>query len=166
MKPFLPRAALLLLAIAWIVLLADQATKQLAMTSLRPGTTTPVIDGVLHWTLQRNPGAAFGILQRFPMVFTALAIALVIGVAVNLRRIPDVGHGVAVGLVLGGAMGNLADRLFRDPGPFRGHVVDFIDLRVWPVFNIADSAIVAGAGLLIVASWRLDQRTRHEQHAD
>lgn len=151
------RPAPILLTAASVVVVADQATKAFALLRLVPGTTRPVIDGVLHWTLQRNPGAAFGLFGRFPYVFTILAFALTVGVLINLRRVPDRVNGLGLGLVLGGAVGNLVDRIARDPAIFRGHVVDFIDLRVWPVFNIADMGIVVGAAVLVVASWRADR---------
>lgn len=108
----------------------------------------------MWWTLQRNPGAAFSFLTRAPWLFTALAIGIVVVILARLRSVPPGLTAVAVGLVFGGALGNLGDRLFRAPGPFRGHVVDFIDLRWWPVFNVADSCIVVGALLLIFASSR------------
>jgi len=117
------------------------------------------VDGVLHWTLQRNPGAAFGLFQRIPVLFTILAIAIAGAILATLRRSRDVPTSVALGLVLGGALGNLADRLFRPPGPFRGHVIDFIDFRVWPVFNLADAAVVCGAVLLAIVSLRAPQKT-------
>lgn len=154
------RSTPVLLTLAATIVVVDQATKAWALVRLAPGTTTPVIDGVLHWTLQRNPGAAFGILSGFPYVFTILAFALTIGVLANLRRVHGLLNGVGFGLVLGGAVGNLVDRIARDPAIFRGHVVDFIDLRVWPVFNIADMGIVVGAFILVVVSWRADRAAK------
>ncbi len=132
----------------------DQATKVLALRTLSPGESRPVIDGVLHWTLHRNPGAAFGLLPGFPVVFTFLA-AVIAGVIVATAWRPrPLSSTLALGLVLGGAIGNLIDRLVRDPGPFRGHVVDFVDFRVWPAFNIADAAVVCGAILLALVGLR------------
>ena len=132
-------------------------TKAIALGALEDGTSTPVIDGVLHWTLQRNPGAAFGLFQRAPVVFTVLAIAIAAVIIAIAPRVQDSLNAVALGLVLGGALGNLTDRLFRPPGPFRGRVIDFIDFRVWPTFNVADIAVVVGAGLLAIASFRADR---------
>lgn len=145
---------------AALTVVADQATKAIALATLEDGRTHPVIDGVLHWTLQRNPGAAFGIFQRAPVVFTILAMGIATAILVSVPRVRDTLNGLALGLVLGGATGNLADRLFRPPGPFRGRVIDFIDFRVWPTFNIADVAVVVGAGLLAIASFRADRDTR------
>lgn len=133
---------------------ADQVTKAIAVSRLRPGRSVEVIDGVLSWTLHRNPGAAFGIFQRVPALFTALAIVISLAIVAASRRAAAGLHATALGLVLGGALGNLADRFFRPPGPFRGRVIDFIDFRVWPTFNVADAAVVIGAGLLVIASIR------------
>ena len=136
----------------------DQITKAVAVAALATGESRPVIDGVLHWTLQRNPGAAFGLFQRFPVVFTVLAFIVTGAIVIVSRRVTDDSHGIALGLILGGALGNLIDRLARPPGVFRGHVIDFIDFRVWPVFNLADASIVVGAFLLLIVSWRRDRR--------
>lgn len=148
----------MLLAVAAVAVALDQATKALALASLDPGESVPVIDGVLHWTLQFNPGAAFGLFRRFPVVFTVLAAAIAVAILSNLRKVSDRTTAIALGLVLGGAVGNLVDRIARRPGLFRGHVVDFIDFRVWPVFNLADTAVVTGAGLLVLGSWLGERR--------
>lgn len=148
---------LLLASTAAVAVAADQITKAIALAALDDGRSRPVIDGVLHWTLQRNPGAAFGIFQRAPVLFTVLAIGIVVFILAIAPRVKDTLNAVALGLVLGGALGNLGDRLFRPPGPFRGRVIDFIDFRVWPTFNLADVAVVVGAGLLAIASFRADR---------
>lgn len=148
---------------AAITVVADQVAKAVALASIDDGATHPVIDGVLHWTLQRNPGAAFGLFRRAPVLFTVLAIVITIAILVAAPRVRDGLNGVALGLVLGGAAGNLIDRLFRPPGPFRGRVIDFIDFRVWPTFNLADVAVVVGAGLLAIASFRADRATPAER---
>lgn len=155
----------ILFATASVVILADQVTKAIVLATLTPGETHPVIRGVLHWTLQRNSGAAFGIFQRFPWVFTIVAAAIAMGIIVTARRARDVLSGVALGLVLGGACGNLIDRVARGPSAFRGRVIDFIDFRVWPVFNVADMAVVCGAGLLVLASWRRERAERSQSAA-
>lgn len=149
---------LLLAATAGVTVAADQITKAIALASLRNGESLPVIDGVLHWTLQRNPGAAFGLFRRAPVVFTVLAVVIAAVIVAAAPKVRDRVNAVALGLVLGGALGNLGDRLFRPPGPFRGRVIDFIDFRVWPTFNLADAAVVVGAALLAIASFRADQR--------
>jgi signal peptidase II len=112
---------------------------------------------VLHE--QRNPGAAFSIAGGATVLFTAISVGIVVVIVRTARRLVSTGWAAAFGLLLGGALGNLADRLFRSPGPFRGHVVDFVDLHwrgesVWPVFNVADMAIVTGAALALLLSYR------------
>ena len=112
---------------------------------------------VLHET--RNPGAAFSIAGGATVLFTAISVGIVVVIVRTARRLVSTPWGAALGLLLGGALGNLADRLFRSPGPFRGHVVDFIDLHwngesVWPVFNVADMAIVTGAAVALLLSFR------------
>lgn len=160
---FRRREPLLLLSTAVAALAADQITKAVALATLTPNETVPVVDGALHWTLQRNPGAAFGLFQRLPALFTVLAIVITIVILWAAPRVRDRLAAVAYGLILGGALGNLGDRLFRAPGPFRGHVVDFIDFRVWPVFNLADAAIVIGAALAVIASLRSERAAREER---
>jgi len=147
----------LLAVTAGVALAADQLTKAIVLWTLDDGRSVRAIDGVMHWTLQRNPGAAFGIFRRAPVLFTVLAFAISIVIVAMAPRVRDRLNAVALGLVLGGALGNLTDRLFRPPGPFRGHVIDFIDFRVWPTFNLADAAVVVGAGLLAIASFRADR---------
>jgi signal peptidase II len=149
---------LLLALTASVTAAADQITKAIALSSLRDGESLPVVDGVLHWTLQRNPGAAFGLFRRAPVLFTVVAIVIATVIVVAAPRVRDGLNAVALGLVLGGALGNLGDRLFRPPGPFRGRVIDFIDFRVWPTFNLADAAVVVGAALLAIASFRAEHR--------
>lgn len=144
--------------LAAIIAVADQVTKAWAVASLRPGDTRPVIDGVLHWTLYRNPGSAFGFLASVPALFTIIATVIAISIVVLARRPHPAATATAMALLLGGALGNLVDRVSRPPGFPSGHVVDFIDLRVWPVFNIADMAITTGALLIVVSSWIAERR--------
>lgn len=150
----------LLLILAGIVVALDQATKVIVVATMREGQSIPVVEGVLHWTFQRNPGAAFGLFTSLPVLFTVLASAIAVGILIYARRVGDPATAASLGLILGGALGNLADRVTRPPGVFRGHVIDFIDLRVWPVFNLADSAVVVGAVLLIWAQYRQERPAR------
>jgi signal peptidase II len=150
----------LLFGAATVVVAVDQITKAVALASLEPGRPVRAIDGVVYWTLQRNPGAAFGLFQRIPVLFTILAIGISIVIARASARVRSGLHATALGLVLGGALGNLVDRLVREPGPFRGHVIDFIDFRFWPTFNVADAAIVVGAALLFIWSLRSERAQR------
>lgn len=154
------RSRALLFAVAAAGLIADQVTKAVAVATLRPGHSVPFISGVWHWTIQRNPGAAFSIFTKAPVVFTVVAFIISIGIVIYANRVHGTLQAVAFGLVLGGALGNLSDRLVRSPGPFRGHVVDFIDWRVWPTFNVADVCVVSGAALLFIASMRSERAAK------
>lgn len=143
-----------LLIVAAAVLAADQLTKILAVALLDPGHAVPVIGEVVQLRLIRNPGAAFSLATNLTPVLTVVAIVVVLVILAVSRRVAHRSWAVALGAVLGGALGTLTDRLFRLPGPFRGHVVDFVELPNWPVFNLADSAIVTGAVLVAVLSVR------------
>jgi signal peptidase II len=88
------------------------------------------------------------------VLFTAVAVLVVVVIARISRRLQSTGWAIALGLILGGALGNLADRIFRDPGPLRGRVIDFLELPHWPIFNLADSAIVSGGVLIVLLSAR------------
>lgn len=137
--------------VAAAVVVADQLTKWWAVDRLSRGPITIV--GSVRLALTRNSGGAFGLGSGFvPMVVLAV-IALVVVLFVVGRSIDRAAIAVALGLVLGGALGNLADRVFRSPGLGRGSVVDFVDLRWWPVFNVADAAITCGCILLVLLSF-------------
>ena len=140
----------MLAAVAAFVLAADAITKALVVVHLRPGEPVHVLDNILMFNLLRNPGAAFSVGTGDTIVFTAIAVGVVFYIARTARNLRSIGWAITLGLLLGGAMGNLADRIFRAPGLFRGNVVDWIEVtRYWPVFNLADSAIVCG-GILTV----------------
>lgn len=136
------------------VLTADQLTKIVAVTLLDPGQAVSVIGDAVQLRLIRNPGAAFSLATNLTPVLTVVAAVVVTVILVVSRRVAHRGWAVALGAVLGGALGTLTDRMFRLPGPFRGHVVDFVELPGWPVFNLADTAIVTGAVLVTVLSVR------------
>lgn len=140
----------LLLTIAAAVAGLDQLTKQMALSSLRDGPID-VIDHAVTLRLTLNSGGAFGLLQGLPGVFLAATLAIVSVILLWTRRIERTSWIVALGLVVGGGLGNVSDRLFRDLG---GRVVDFVDLHVWPVFNLADACIVSGVVLVVLASGR------------
>jgi signal peptidase II len=141
---------LLLLAVAATVLVADIVTKALAVHKLSERDPLELLGGLLTLRLVRNAGAAFGFAQGLTIAFTVVAVAVVVVILRLSRRLRSTPWAVALGLVLGGAVGNLMDRLFRSPGPGRGHVVDFLELPHWPVFNLADSAIVSSAVLMVL----------------
>lgn len=141
-------------AVAAVVWLADQATKWWAERSLDDGQAVQLFGGWLQLRLVHNPGAAFSLGTGYTLVLTMVAL-VVIAVCVKMaRRLGSRGWAVALGLLLGGALGNMTDRIFRDPSPFRGHVVDFLELPNWPVFNLADTAICAAAAMFVVLSLR------------
>jgi len=141
--------------LAAAVAVVDQVTKQLALSTLELGASTSWFLGeLLGWKLLFNPGAALSMGTGFTWVLTLLTLAVVVVIVTRARRITSRAWAVALALVLGGAVGNLIDRLFRAPGFPEGHVVDFINYAGFFVGNVADIAIVAAAGLLIVLSFR------------
>lgn len=153
--PVRPHRILLLLLVAFNGWALDLATKVVAVGRLEGRPPVTVIDGVLYLQLVRNAGAAFAMATGATWVLTLIAVGVVLAIFNVAGRLRSVGWAVALGLVLAGALGNLTDRLFRAPGPLVGRVVDFISLfapdgNVWPVFNVADSAICLGGALLVV----------------
>lgn len=145
-----PRVVALLAGTAVVVLSADLVSKILVVRNLSPGEQVEVVGDLLRLTLARNPGAAFSIGTGKTALFALVAVAVVVAILRSVRRLRSTGWAVALGLLLGGALGNLIDRLFRAPGPLRGYVVDWIQLPHWPVFNLADSAIVCGGVLAVL----------------
>ncbi|CAA9402397.1 signal peptidase II [uncultured Nocardioides sp.] len=132
----------------------DLATKTWAVEALSGGRDRQVVDGVLTFHLTFNPGAAFSTGTEYTVALSCLAILAVCLVLFFSVRVRDAGWAVALGLLLAGVGGNLTDRLFREPGPMRGHVVDFLQLPNWPVFNVADICINVAAGLIILQTFR------------
>jgi signal peptidase II len=143
-----------LVALAALVLVVDQATKAWALSALDEGVRDPVIGDLLGIQLLFNPGAALGLATGTTWLLTLVAVAVVVVIVRVSRRLGSRGWTLALGLLLGGALGNLVDRLIREPGVFRGHVVDFIAYGDLFVGNVADIAIVAAAGLLMLLSLR------------
>jgi signal peptidase II len=141
-------------AVAVIAYVLDIVTKFVAVDRLRGEPPIELVGGLLTLRLTSNPGAAFSLGTDLTVLLTAISIAVVVVVLWIVRRIGSPLWAVALGLLLGGAAGNLTDRILREPAPFRGHVVDFLELPNWPVFNLADSAIVVGAVLVVVQSLR------------
>ncbi|MEU5939734.1 signal peptidase II [Micromonospora sp. NPDC047548] len=149
------KAVVVLVSIALAALLADLLTKHLALLTLDDRGPVRLLGGVVYLTLTRNSGAAWSIGADHTWVFPLITIGVVgwiAWMAVRLRSLP---WAVSLGLVLGGALGNLTDRIFRAPGHFVGHVVDMVSLfdpygQVWPVFNLADSALVSGVILAVL----------------
>ncbi|MBX6387773.1 MAG: signal peptidase II, partial [Frankia sp.] len=143
------------LVATWAVVLAlDIVTKIIAVAELTGRAPVTLVPQVLDLRLTRNSGAAFSIAGGATVVFSLIAIAVVVVIVVTARRLGSTGWAFVLGAIVGGAMGNLVDRLVRSPGPLRGHVVDWIYLHHWPVFNVADMAVVLGGVLAVVLSAR------------
>jgi signal peptidase II len=161
-NPRARRGAVILFGTAAGVFLLDRVTKLWAERVLADHPID-VITGVLTLRFTTNSGGAFSLGQSAPWFFAAATVAVSALIVITAFRSRSALASVALGLVLGGALGNLVDRVIRGPG-IRGHVVDFIDLHVWPVFNAADSAIVIGAVLLAWSSFRdAHARTRSDE---
>ncbi|UFN45531.1 signal peptidase II [Nocardioides okcheonensis] len=160
-------ARLVFVAVAVVAYALDLGTKQWALSALADGDV-PVFGDWFTLHLTFNPGAAFSTGTDFTIVFTCLAMVAVAVVLWLSRRIASTGWALALGLLLGGVGGNLTDRLVRDPEPLHGHVVDFLMLPNWPVFNLADVCINVAAGLIILQTFRgiaLDG-TRESERSD
>ncbi|MEU4740433.1 signal peptidase II [Actinosynnema sp. NPDC023658] len=153
--PLPKRRVLLLAVIAPLVLALDLVSKMIAVENLEGRDPVELLGGLLYLPLIRNTGAAFGLAEGWTVILALIAAGVVVFILWIARRLRSVGWAVGLGLVLGGAMGNLVDRIFRAPGPLRGGVVDFISVldpwgNVFPVFNLADSAICVGGGVIVL----------------
>jgi signal peptidase II len=138
---------------ALIVLALDIISKVTVVAQLS-GRSVRLLGGFLTLLASRNPGAAFSIGTSMTVVFSVIAVGVIVLILRTSRRIRSIPWALTLGLLLGGATGNLTDRIFRYPGLFRGFVVDWIEVPHWPVFNLADSAIVCGGILAVLLSMR------------
>jgi len=155
---------LLLVALATVLL--DLGTKVLVVEQLEGQAPIDLLGGAVTLTVSRNSGAAFSFAQGATLLFTAIAAGVIVVIARTMSRLRSTAWAVTLGLLAGGATGNLIDRLLRAPGVGRGAVVDFISVPHFASFNIADSAITIGAALAVLLSLRgieLDG-TRRERH--
>ncbi|MFC7387940.1 signal peptidase II [Sphaerisporangium rhizosphaerae] len=146
-----------LAALAVLVYVLDLLSKTIVVDVLEGREPVRVIAGVLQLRVIRNSGAAFSIGTGMTIIFTVIAAVVVVAILRTARQLRSVPWAITLGLLLGGALGNLTDRLFRYPAPFQGHVVDWIEVfpvTRFPVFNIADSAIVCGGILAVFLAWR------------
>ena len=141
-------------AVAAILFAADQVTKVLAVEHLTNQPDKPLVGDLLVLHLTRNSGAAFSTGTGYTEILSCLAICAALVVLWFSRRLGSLAWAVALGLLLAGICGNLSDRLLREPGPLRGHVIDFLMLPHWPIFNIADMCINAAAALILVQAFR------------
>ncbi|MFP5348074.1 MAG: signal peptidase II [Actinomycetes bacterium] len=157
-----------LLVVLWViaafVYVLDRGSKWLALRHLSTDEPVQVVGRLLQLRLLFNPGAAFSMATGMTWLLTLLAVGVVVVIVRVSRRLGSRGWALALGLLLGGALGNLTDRLVRPPGFGRGHVVDFVQLPNFPVFNVADSAITVAAVCVVLLSLRgvgLDGRREH-----
>jgi signal peptidase II len=151
------RLATLVYGVAAAAYLVDRISKWLVVSRLAGRPPVEVIHGVLQLNYTQNSGGAFGLGGSASWLFAGATIAVSIAIVVLSTRVHRSAVAVGMGLVLGGGLGNLTDRVIRGEG-LSGRVVDYIDLRVWPVFNVADACIVVGALLILLSSARRSDR--------
>ena len=153
----------LIAAVVIAVALVDQAVKQIMLSILTEGEPLAVIGDWFRFTLLFNPGAAFSMGgEGSTWLFTTIQLVFVLGVAIAAPRITHSGQAVGLALIAGGALGNFADRIFRAPGFWFGHVVDYISVGSFAVFNIADAAITCGVVLFIITMLLEERKAEHE----
>lgn len=145
------RRLYLVAALTWGL---DLSAKIWAVNNLSARNPVEILGSFFQLTLVRNPGAAFGFATGATVFLTGVAIVAVIVIVYYSSKITSLGWATTLGLLLGGVLGNLTDRLFRSPGFFKGEVIDWLEITNWPVFNLADSAIVIAAFLAIVLTIR------------
>ena len=153
----------LTLGVAAGVVLLDQVTKIIAVARLEGEPPIQVLGEWLQLTFVRNSGAAFSLAGNYTIVISVLAIVVAVAIVRTARTLTSLWWAVVLGGILGGALGNLIDRIFREPTPFRGHVVDFLELPNWPVFNVADMALVGSAILAVILSFKGVEMSAPEQ---
>jgi signal peptidase II len=148
------RCLTLFAVIAVTAYLVDLVTKIVVVKELTGRAPVRVVGDLLMLTLARNPGAAFSTGTSYTVVLSFVALAAACVVLFFARRLGSTGWAVGLGFLLAGILGNLTDRLFREPGPLRGHVVDFLRLPHWPIFNVADMCINVAAAVVVVQALR------------
>jgi signal peptidase II len=141
-----------LATVAAAIYLLDVLSKIVVVATLSDRAPVELVGGLLTLRVTRNPGAAFSIGVGMTVLFTLIAVVVVAVIIRTASRLYSLPWAIALGMLLGGALGNLTDRVFRSPGIFRGHVVDFLELPNWPIFNVADSAIVSAGVLMVLLS--------------
>lgn len=163
------RALLVLAAVAVVVYALDQITKALVVANLPEGRPYEVLGELLTFQFVRNSGAAFSLASGSTWIFTIVATAVTVFIVIFARRIRSTGWAVLFGMLLGGTLGNLTDRYFREPGFPNGHVIDFLQIPLLPaIFNVADVGIVSSMAVFLFLTLRgvgLDG-TRHAEHAN
>lgn len=144
----------MLVGVAALAFVLDLVSKLIVVAQLENHAPIQVLGTLLQLDVIRNKGAAFGIGEALTIVLSVIAVVVIVVIARIARKLYSAPWAVALGLLLGGAFGNLTDRIFRSPGVFRGAVVDFIAPSHFAVFNLADSAIVCGGILIVILSFR------------
>ncbi|MEU9201744.1 signal peptidase II [Streptomyces sp. NPDC048332] len=148
------RRIILLFSVAVLAYLLDLGSKMLVVAKLEHQEPIEIFGDWLRFDAIRNAGAAFGLGEAFTIIFTIIAATVILVIARIARKLYSLPWAIALGLLLGGALGNLTDRIFRSPGVFEGAVVDFIAPAHFAVFNLADSAIVCGGILIVLLSFK------------
>ncbi|MGW4974832.1 signal peptidase II [Streptomyces mirabilis] len=148
------RRIAVLFTVAALAYVLDLVSKLIVVAKLEHHAPIRIIGDWLRFEAIRNAGAAFGVGEAFTIIFTVIAAAVIVVIARLARKLYSLPWAIALGLLLGGALGNLTDRIFRSPGIFEGAVVDFIAPKHFAVFNLADSAIVCGGILIVLLSFR------------
>lgn len=149
------RALVLLAGVALLVFALDQFAKYLVVTNMEVGELIPVLGELFQLYFVKNSGAAFSLASGFTWILSIVAVGVIVVIILFARRIKSIAWAVMFGLLLGGALGNVTDRLFREPGFGTGHVIDFLKIWGFPaIFNIADIAIVTGMGLFLLLTLR------------
>ncbi|AVH59248.1 MULTISPECIES: signal peptidase II [Streptomyces] len=153
-RPKGKRRVAVLFTVAALAYALDLISKMIVVAKLEHHDSIEIIGDWLKFEAIRNAGAAFGFGEAFTVIFTVIAAAVIVVIARLARKLYSLPWAIALGMLLGGALGNLTDRIFRSPGVFRGAVVDFIAPKHFAVFNLADSAIVCGGILIVLLSFR------------
>ncbi|MER7574795.1 signal peptidase II [Streptomyces sp. NPDC057806] len=148
------RRIAVLFAVAAVAYALDLISKMIVVAKLEHHEPVEIIGDWLRFEAIRNAGAAFGFGEAFTVIFTVIAAAVIVVIARLARKLYSLPWAIALGMLLGGALGNLTDRIFRSPGVFEGAVVDFIAPKHFAVFNLADSAIVCGGILIVLLSFK------------
>lgn len=153
-----------LVAVIMVVAAAiDQVVKQAMLSWLEPGQAVNIIGDWFRFYLLFNPGAAFSMGENMTWLFTAIQLVFVVGALLYAPKLTNTWEAVGIGLIAGGALGNLCDRLFREPGFWFGHVVDYISVGSFAVFNIADACITVGVVVFVVAMFVTELRASRKE---
>ncbi|WP_172384038.1 signal peptidase II [Streptomyces sp. MNP-20] len=153
-RPTGKRKIAVLFGVALVAYALDLVSKMVVVAKLEHHEPIDVVGDLLRFNAIRNAGAAFGMGEAYTIIFTVIATGVIVVIARLARKLYSLPWAIALGLLLGGALGNLTDRIFRSPGVFKGAVVDFIAPKGFAVFNLADSAIVCGGILIVLLSFR------------